>query len=198
MEHRILALIITKHMSLLSRHFVYGALLFAMGAPGVSPADEDCSDEGPYSFFGWFSAHEGLSGSFEGDPDGDGVKNYVEFGFGTDPLVGAAGQGMDYVQPEIRINAQGEAEVVVLQPDFPCGLARYGRHWFWIDVLDSTDLQTWRTIATKPGANGDFFTEKGYSVTETKRAAGDWEIVIREDRLAQGRKWFRLAFYIVS
>jgi hypothetical protein len=166
-------------------------MTFSWGLPAA-----ECDRHSLYFIDRWFTAN-GISDWF-GDPDGDGVPNYVEFGYNTNPLSGAAGQGRDYVYPKVRINQSGRPELVILQPDFPCGGGGYGRHWFWISVTSSTDLQSWQEIALKAGANSGFEPREGYSVTATKRQQGDWEIVIGELGTLAPSRWYRLTYFIVS
>lgn len=176
------------------RRKVAALLTAALASISICPAT---AGDRIYFLTPWLSSYG--QNNFFADPDGDGVVNYVEFGFGTDPLSAAPGQGMDQVQPTVRLNENGQLELVILQPDFPCGSRpAYGRNWFWISVLESTDLRKWREIALKNGANGGFSPREGYSVTATQGGAGQWEIVITEQQPATGAKWFRLLFFIVS
>lgn len=171
---------------------VLAALLPGLVVPGGVSA-QDCTRQSEYFIDHWMQAR-GLTDWF-GDPDGDGVPNYVEFGFGLDPFSAAPGQGMDYVQPRIRLNAQGKAEIVMLQPDLPCYTSGFGRPWFWIWVEETTDLREWRYLM---GGNGAINPQEGWTATYGKRPQGDWQITLTEQAPATGRKWFRLKFLIIS
>jgi hypothetical protein len=176
-----------------------GKVLLFLSCLSVGGA-EDCGDESPFYLDGWERAH-GLTDWF-GDPDSDGIANYVEFGFGTDPFDASGMNGAAGVNPEIRVSPEGHLQIVIRQPDtgscaqFPT----YGRPWFWISVDHSTDLQSWKEIALKPGMNDGFRPREGFKIIENRLDEKTWEIVIEQEALAasQGVGWFRLYFFIVS
>ena len=78
------------------------------------------------------------------DTDGDGIVDWVEFGFAMNPLEKEA-DALVTTSPVIRRRDDGTMEISCLQPVFPLLSFEqpndgYGRNWFWITIQRSSDL----------------------------------------------------------
>lgn len=149
----------------------------------------------------WENFYELEDGLF-GDPDKDGISNYVEFGFGLNPLERQPGEEFS---PElsIKVDAGGNIELSLWQPELQNEFLgwenAYGRQWFSIAVQSTESGDQWETIADKIGVS-PFWGLKNIEVISEKQRNGRFEVRIIDRRPNQKNnpRFYRMIFYLTS